>query len=136
MNIKRWLFASLAVLVVIAALDMVINSVLLTGLYQQTASVWRPPEEMQRRMWLFGVGYLIFAPFFTLIYAKGYEPDKSGLGQGLRYGLYMGLVLSVMQNLIWYTVLPIPGVLAFYWFLGGMVESIAAGVAAGLIYRA
>ncbi|MEK9134207.1 MAG: hypothetical protein AAB333_05050, partial [Pseudomonadota bacterium] len=83
-----------------------------------------------------GVGYLIFAPFFTLIYAKGYEPDKSGLGQGLRYGLYMGLVLSVMQNLIWYTVLPIPGVLAFYWFLGGMVESIAAGVAAGLIYRA
>lgn len=136
MNVKRWLFASLAVLVVFAALDMFINSALLTGLYQQTASVWRPPEEMQRMMWLFGVGYLIFAPFFTLIYAKGHEPAKSGLGQGLRYGLYMGLVLSVMQNLIWYAVLPIPGVLAFYWFLGCMVESIAAGVAAGLIYRA
>lgn len=136
MNVKRWLFASLAVLVVFAALDMFINSVLLTGLYQQTASVWRTPEEMQRMMWLFGVGYLIFAPFFTLIYTKGHEPAKSGLGQGLRYGLYMGLVLSVMQNLIWYAVLPIPGVLAFYWFLGCMVQSIAAGAAAGLIYRA
>ena len=136
MNVKRWLFASLAVLVVIAAIEMVINGVLLTGLYQQTASVWRPPEEMRRMMWLFWLGYLIFAPFFTLIYAKGHEPAKSGLGQGLRYGLYMGLVLSVMQNLVWYAVLPIPGVLAFYWFLGGMVESIAAGVAAGLIYHA
>jgi len=136
MNVKRWLFASLAVLFVIAALDMVINSVLLTGLYQQTASVWRTPEEMQRMMWLFLLGYLIFAPFFTLIYAKGHEPAKSGLGQGLRYGLYMGVLLSALPNLVWYTVLPIPGVLAFYWFLGGMVESIAAGVAAGLIYRA
>jgi hypothetical protein len=136
MNVKRWLFASLAVLVVIAAVEMVINSVLLAGLYQQTASVWRPPEEIQRTMWLFWLGYLVFAPFFTLIYAKGHEPAKSGLGQGLRYGLYMGLVLSVMQNLVWYAVLPIPGVLAFYWFLGGMVESIAAGVAVGLIYRA
>jgi len=136
MNVKRWLFASLAVFVVIAALDMFINSVLLTGLYHQTASVWRSPEEMQRMMWLFGVGYLIFAPFFTLIYTKGHELAKSGLGQGLRYGLYMGLVLSVLSSLVWYTVLPIPGVLAFYWFLGGMVESIAAGVAAGLIYRA
>jgi len=136
MNVKRWLFASLAVLVVIAAVEMVINSVLLAGLYQQTASVWRPPEEIQRMMWLFWLGYLVFAPFFTLIYTKGYEPAKSGLGQGLRYGLYMGLVLSVMQNLVWYAVLPIPGVLAFYWFLGGMVESIAAGVAVGLIYHA
>jgi hypothetical protein len=136
MNVKRWLLASLAVLVVIAALDMFINSVLLTGLYHQTASVWRSPEEMQRRMWLFFLGYLIFAPFFTLIYTKGHEPAKSGLGQGLRYGLYMGLVLSVLSSLVWYTVLPIPCALAFYWFLGGMVESIAAGVVAGLIYRA
>ena len=136
MNVKRWLFASLAVLVVIAALDMFINSVLLTDLYKQTASVWRPPQEMQQRMWLFFLGYLILAPLFTLIYAKGHEPAKSGLGQGLRYGLYMGLVLSVLPNLVWYTVLPIPGVLAFYWFLGGMVESVTAGVTAGLIYRA
>ena len=41
MNVKRWLLASLAVFVVTAALDMFINSVLLTGLYHQTASVWR-----------------------------------------------------------------------------------------------
>ena len=136
MNVKRWLLASLAVLVVIAALDMFINAVLLSGLYHQTASVWRPAEEMQRMMWLFGLGYLVIAPFFTLIYTKGYEPAKPGLGQGLRYGLCMGLVLSVLSSLVWYTVLPIPGVLAFYWFLGGMAESIAAGAAAGLIYRA
>ena len=136
MNVKRWLYASLAVLVVIAVVEMVINNFLLAGLYQQTASVWRPMEEIQRMMWLFWLGYLIFAPFFALIYTKGYEPAKPGLGQGLRYGLYMGVVLSAMQNLVWYAVLPIPGVLAFYWFLGGMAESIAAGAAVGLIYRA
>lgn len=136
MNVKRWLFASLAVLVVIAVVEMVINNFLLMSLYQQTASVWRPMAEIERMMWVFWLGYLVFAPFFVLIYTKGYEPAKPGLGQGLRYGLYMGVVLSVMQNLVWYAVLPIPGVLAFYWFLGGMAESVAAGAVAGLIYRA
>lgn len=135
MNIKRWLLASLAVLIVFIVIDMIINNVLLADLYQQTASVWRPPQEMERMMWLFGVGYLIFSPFFALIYAKGHEPAKSGLGQGLRYGLYMGVLLSVLPSLVWYAVLPIPVVLAFYWFLGGMVECIAAGVAVGLIYK-
>lgn len=96
MNVKRWLFASLAVLVVIAVVEMVLNNVLLAGLYQQTASVWRPMAEIERMMWLFWLGYLIFAPFFALIYTKGYEPAKPGLGQGLRYGLYMGVALSAM----------------------------------------
>ncbi|MCR4302404.1 MAG: hypothetical protein NUV51_12405 [Sulfuricaulis sp.] len=135
MNVKRWLYASLAVLIVIFALELVINSFLLMGIYEQTASIWRPFPEIERMTWVFWLGYLVFAPFFALIYTKGYEPGKAGLGQGLRYGLYLGVLLSVLPNLVWYAVLPIPFELAFYWFLGGMAESIAAGAAVGMIYK-
>lgn len=135
MNVKRWLYASLAVLVVVAVLQLIINSFLLMGIYEQTATVWRPFPEIERMTWVFWLGYLVFAPFFALIYIKGYEPGKPGLGQGLRYGLYMGVALTVMQNLVWYAVLPIPFALSFYWFLGGMVESIVAGASVGLIYK-
>jgi len=31
--------------------------------------------------------------------------------------------------------LPIPAILAFYWFVAGMVESVAAGITVGVIYR-
>ena len=135
MNAKRWLLASLAVFAVIAALEFLIHGVLLQDLYKQTAAVWRPEAEMQKMMWLFWVGMLVFAPFFALIYVKGYEKGKPGLGQGFRFGLYVGAMLCVMNSFGWYVLLPIPLALAFYWFLSILVEFIAAGVAAGLVYH-
>ncbi|HAK60145.1 MAG TPA: hypothetical protein DCO77_07145 [Nitrospiraceae bacterium] len=135
MNTKRWLLASLAVVVVFFVLEMIIHGMLLQGLYLKTAQVWRPQAEMMGLMWLSWLGYLIFAPFFAFIYTKGHETGKSGLGQGLRYGVLMGLMLSPMQSLSWYAVLPIPGILAFAWFLAGMVVITASGIAVGLIYR-
>ena len=135
MNTKRWLWASIAVFVVLAVSDFLIHGVLLSGLYQQTASVWRPPADAQRLTWIFFVGYLVFAPMFTLIYTKGYEASKSGLGQGLRFGLYLGAMLSVANSYGWYVVLPIPLVIACYWFAAILVQFMLAGIAVGLIYR-
>jgi len=135
MNAKRWLLASVAVVVVIGVLEFLIHGVILSDMYKQTASVWRPEGEMQKMMWVFWVGILVFAPFFALIYVKGYEKGKPGLGQGFRYGLYVGAMLSVMNSFGWYVLLPIPLALAFYWFLAILVEFIAAGVAAGLVYH-
>ena len=135
MNVKRWVLASLAVLVVIAVSEFVMNNVLLMGIYEQTASVWRPMPEIQSRIWLFWAVYLIFAPVFSFIYVKGYEPAKSGPGQGLRFGFYIGLLIAPLGSLGWYAVLPIPVSLALYWFAGTFVECLAAGIAVGLIYR-
>jgi hypothetical protein len=135
MNTKRLALASLAVFVVFSVVDGVVNNVLLTDLYKQTASVWRPDSEIQGNMWLMWLGTLILAPLFALIYTKGYEADKPGLGQGVRYGLIVGVLLSAPQCLVWYAVLPIPAVLSVWWFAAGMAESVAAGAAAGLIYR-
>lgn len=135
MNRKQWLLASVAVFAVIGVLEFLVHGVLLSDLYRQTASVWRAETEMRQMMWVFWVGYLVFAPFFALIYVKGYEKGKPGLGQGFRYGLYVGAMWSVMSSFGWYVILPIPLVLAFYWFLAMLVELILAGVAAGLVYH-
>ena len=136
MNIKRWVQASIAVFGVIFVLEFVIHGILLKGIYEQTASVWRPTGEMRSLMWLMWVGYLIFAPVFVFIYAGGYEKEKGGLGQGIRFGLAMGLLTSATQSLGWYAVLPIPPVLAAAWFLAGMAESLAAGIVVGRMYQA
>src|SRR2546422_7184625 len=135
MNTKRWLLASVAVFVAIGVLEFLIHGVLLSDLYKQTASVWRPETEMRQMMWIFWVGYLVFAPFFALIYVKGYEKGKPGLGQGFRYGLYVRAKLCLRTGFAWDVILPIPPVLAFYWFLATLVEFIVVGVVAGLVYR-
>jgi hypothetical protein len=83
-------------------------------------------------MWL---GYAIFAPFFVWIYAHGIDPKEDALGQGIRFGLMLGIGLSAMNSLVWYAVLPIPQKLAFSWFLAGVAVYTAAGVAAALTYK-
>jgi len=135
MNVKRWLYASAAAFVVMAVLEFVINGVLLAGIYKQTASVWRPEADMVALSWLFWLAYLVMAPVFTLIYSQGHESNKEGIGQGLRFGFYLGLLTAIPMNLIWYTVLPIPASLAVYWAIAGMVEMIAMGITVGLIYK-
>jgi hypothetical protein len=135
MNTKRWLMASGAVFVVIWLMEFLIHGVLLSGMYQETASVWRTQEEMMQKMWIMWIGYLVFAPFFALIYMKGYEKGKPGLGQGVRCGLYVGGMLSVLHSFGWYVILPIPLALAFYWFLAILAEFTAMGAAVGLVYR-
>lgn len=135
MKTKRFALASAAVFVVFAILEGIIHGVLLADIYQQTSSIWRPENDIQRNMWLMWLGYLIFAPVFVLIYSKGYEANKGGLPQGIRFGLITGMLLSASQSLGWYVVLPIPGVLAFWWFVTRMVETVAAGAAVGVIYR-
>ena len=135
MNTKRWLLASVAVFVVVFVLDFIIHGLLLHGVYLQTPSLWRPQADMQRLMWIFWVGYVVFALFFVFIYTKGYEKGKPGLGQGLRFGLYVGAMLSVLHSFGWFVILPISLALSFYWFAAIFVESIAMGIAAGLVYR-
>jgi hypothetical protein len=135
MNVKRWLLASVAVLVVLQVLEFLIHGVLLQGLYKQTPSVWRAEAEMQRLVWIFWLGGLVFAPFFALIYAKGYEKGKPGFGQGLRFGLLVGAMLSVSNSFGWYVVLPVPLALAAAWFVTILVQFSAAGIVAGLVYR-
>lgn len=135
MNTKRWLLASVAVVAVIVAQEFLVHRVLLHEIYLQTTSVWRARADILNTMWLYGVGCLVFAPVFALIYVKGYEVGKSGLGQGLRYGVYMGLLIGVALTLGWYVVLPISATLAVYWAIAGMVEMIVAGIVVGLIYK-
>lgn len=86
-------------------------------------------------MWMMFVGALVFSFVFACFYTKGYETGKDGLGQGLRFGLYAGLLLATYQGLVWYVVLPIPMSLAIAWLAGAMVKSLCAGAVVGLIYR-
>jgi hypothetical protein len=134
MNNKRLFNASVAVFVVLFVLEWLIHGVLLAGIYKETAIVWRPMADEQKLMWLMWLGYLIFAPFFVTIFDKGYERDKPAHEQGMRFGLLVGLAFAPMQALVWYTVLPIPSTLAFYWLVAGIVEFVVLGLTVGWVY--
>jgi len=135
MNRKNWLVSSIGVFIVIFALDFLIHGMLLKGVYEQTASVWRTQEAMKQFCWFMWIWYAVFALVFTLIFSKGYEVGKGGVGQGIRFGFLIGLLFGVPAVCVWFVVLPIPFGLALVWLGADLVECIAAGVVAGALYR-
>ncbi len=132
---KHCLIASIAAFVTLFVLEFVLHGICLKDLYHEYAALWRPEADMQKLMWMMWIGYLIFSPVFVYIYSKGYEEGKSGLGQGLRFGLAIGLLMAPMSALGWYAVLPIPAILSAYWLVGGLAEFIIVGAVVGLIWK-
>jgi Na+-driven multidrug efflux pump len=134
MNIKKWLLGSLAIFVALTAMEYVVHVVILKTVYENTSQLWRQPE-MQTTMvgWRWS-GYALFALLFGFVYTHGYK-GKGAVGEGMRYGLYVGLLVFLPFGLVRYTFLPHPTNLAFAGIAFGVIESLLCGLIFGLIYR-
>ena len=130
---KKMLITCLSTTVTYVLLEMGLHGGLLSGLYHETAHLWRPEAEMKNLFLLMPLGEACFGFFFGLIYLKGYEMGKGTIAQGLRYGLLMGLMLGPASGLIWYVVLSIPVSLALAWGLGCLAQLLIVGAVAGLV---
>jgi hypothetical protein len=135
MNVKRMLITGMILTVLFILMQFLVHGVMLNDIYMQTASIWRPETEMQSLIYMMFIGETIFAFFFAIIFAAGYDASKPGLGQGLRFGLLIACLLAPFSSLSWYVILPIPATLAQYWFMSDFVVMTLLGVAAGLIYK-
>ncbi|MFC1554184.1 hypothetical protein ACFL7D_06090 [candidate division KSB1 bacterium] len=131
MDCKKWLLGSLAVFVVYSLLDYVIHSLILMGVYEATMSVWRPMEEY--RLWISLVKNMILALLFVYIFTKGYE--GKGIMEGVRFGLWIGLLIWVPVAYAFYNILPIPYSIAWQWWIYGTIQCVICGLAASLIYK-
>jgi hypothetical protein len=129
MNKKLWQ-GTVVVFVVLAILEYLIHNVLLSSTYQEESMkhLWR--EEMKTGV--FFIVYVFVAFFFTLIFSKGYE--GKGIMEGVRYGFYIGMLMSVPMAYGSYGAMPITYSLALQWFIYGLIEYIILGVVVALMY--
>jgi len=129
MNKKVWIGA-VAVFVVVFVAEYIVNNFIMMSIYQQTANLWRPMEEMKWGLLI--ICWLILAFFFTLIFSKGYE--GKGVMEGVRYGFYVAMMMVVPSAYMTYATMPVPYSLALGWFLCGTVEYILAGIVLALVF--
>lgn len=133
MRARGILPAGVAVFIVYMFLDWLLHAVFLGSAYQASTALWRPEAEMARYSLLMWLGTLFYAFFFVFVFTKGYE--GRGIGEGFRFGLYMGLLIGIPVTAGFYASMPIPGAIAIGWLLGGLVENILVGAVAASIYR-
>jgi hypothetical protein len=135
MTKMRCAIAGAAVFGILFVSDFLVHGLLMKGAYEATAALWRPMGEMRSLMWTMGVLYLVYALVLPYMYSKGYEPGKSPAGQGLRFGLAIGLLLSTGMSLGTYFMISIPLSMAIQWFIAGMIQFTVVGIAIALIHQ-
>jgi len=124
----------LAGFVVLVAGDILIHRIWLGEIYKQYAGFWRSAEEMKANAWIPFLAELCLAYLLAVVYPKGLE-GKSTAGEGLRFGILMGLLLYLPSILMKRYLYPYPTYLLGVWFLGGVLEITLAGVAIALTYQ-
>lgn len=131
MNVKKFLLASLAVFITFQVFDFLIHGLALAGIYEEHAEIWR--ADMSRYMWIMYIVSVFLSLLFVYIFTKSCH--WKGITGGARYGLLIGLLMSVVAIMNQYVVYPIPFNMALIWMVGGLIEFIIAGIVAAAIYK-
>ncbi|MGI8732356.1 MAG: hypothetical protein ACR2LM_03515 [Pyrinomonadaceae bacterium] len=132
MNVKKLVLTIIVIFVVANLTGFFIHAILLAPDYMAVKEHYRP--EGQEKMIFIYLAYLAFAIGSVVVYAKGVE-NKPWLGQGLRFGILMWLVLAVPSFLIAYAVQEVPTMLMVKQVLFEGVDKLLLGAITAALYR-
>ncbi len=127
---KQIIIGWIAIYVLLSVLDMIVHGMILSGAYTTMANVWRP--DMMEKMWIIWLVRAITTFFIVFIFAKGYE--GKGWMEGLRYGVYIGLLMATPYAYGSYASYPVPYAVAVQWFIYAFVEYVLAGIMLGVVF--
>lgn len=127
---KKVLVGFVAVYIVVALCETIINMVLLADDWKSIAHLMRPED--QQKIWIYFVTYIFLAYFFTWIFSKGYE--QKGLMEGVRYGLAVAFMTVLPWTYGMYAAMDIPYLLTLKLFIFGTIELMLAGIVLAWIF--
>ena len=126
---KRIVGAFVIILVLWTALDVLLDRILLRQVYEDSASLWRPFDQMN--VLLIYVVTFILIGVFVGTYWLLVRPKS--VAAGVRFGALIGLALGISAGFGTYIHMPIPLALAWGWLIGGWLKGVAAGAIAGAL---
>ena len=111
----------------------VVHGVLLHNDYAQLPNLLRPEAEAQGYfMWML-LADVLMGFGFTWIFLKGREPGRPAVGQGLRFGIAIAVLMTIPMYLIYYAVQPWPGAVVVKQIIYDVISVLVMGVVVALI---
>lgn len=132
---KTWVKLGIITAIVLFAMESFFHGYCMRAVYMENAPLWRPMAEMQALMGVSIVGYLLFGFIYAWIYIKGFEPAKSHIWQGIKYGVIMSLFYVGSNLFLMYPYNPMPDRIYRDWAAIGLVEGIVLGFIIGVLYK-
>jgi hypothetical protein len=134
MNYGRLALAAIAATFVDAVYGFVVYGNIISSEFARYPAIYRSTETQTAYLPAMFAGLLFAMLVASYLYAKGYE-GGSGLQEGMRFGVLVGLVMVGYVAGVNYATMNIGKRLAAYYALAGLVEWVVVGMAIGFVYH-
>ena len=131
---KKFALAWLAVFVVWMLGSYLIHGMLLMADYGMYASTFRTPEDSERLLPFLIGAHVVMSGAFVAIYRRGIEA-RPWMGQGIRYGVMVTLLTCVPSYVIYYTILPLGGMLVVKQIVMDSILLLVLGMVAAFFHK-
>lgn len=129
--LRKSIVAGAIIFILWCIIDFVMHGLILGSAYAESASLWRPMQEMN--MWLIYLVTVVSVAVFTAIYTL-FVQDKNtrtALGYGLLFGVGAGFSMGFGS----YATMPMPEIIPCTWFLGTVTKTVLGGLVLGAIIK-
>ncbi len=133
--IARLLVSTLAIFVTIFAFEWAFHGNYMMPLYEETASMWRPEEEMKELFHICIIRILVASVVISVLYCwAGKFSTCCGSHSvfAVKFGAMVGLLLGIWDFGA-YSYMPIPMNMATSWLVGDIIMGIMIGIVLALL---
>jgi hypothetical protein len=130
---KKFIISVIVVFIVVMLFGFINHGLVLSEEYLATG-LFRTEEDSIRFLPFLLLGHGTLAVAFVWLYRQGRE-DKPWLGQGIRFGLWIAVLMTVSIYLIYFAIQPMPGMLVVRQIVYDTIGIVFTGAAVAFIYR-
>lgn len=131
---RKFLVSVVVIFVLSFFIGFLVHGVLLHGEYSQLPNLFRAEQDQMAYFPHMTLAHLMIAAGFVWIYLQG-RADKPWLGQGLRYGVAVAVMMTIPLYLIYYAVQPLPGIMVVKQIVFDTIGILIMGVAVAWLNR-
>lgn len=132
---KKFILSTVALFIVSMLLGFVVHGVLFGKDYLALGSLMRSQEDqMVYFKWML-LAHVFMAVGITGIYRRGIDATKPWLGQGVRFGLWVAVAVTVPMYLIYYAIQPMPFDLVLKQIVFDTIGVVIMGITAAAVNK-
>lgn len=135
MNYGRLVAAAAAGTIADAVYGFVVYGMLLSSQFAKYPSVYRAKDASPQYIGVMFAGLFAAMCVAVFIYSKGIEHKGPGAAEGMRFGTYLGLFLSLVTASVAYGMTNIGITLAVLMGIAGIFEWMLVGTVLGAVYQ-
>ena len=132
---KKFWIAFVVIFILTSALGFVVHGIWIAPDYEKLIGVMSSNEEQESMMHFMIIAHLFYAFGLCWVYRMGHDGSKAWLGQGVRFGIAIAVLIWIPVYLIYHTVAMFPMAIVIKQIIGEVVSSLIVGVTLAFMHK-